>query len=307
MILLLTVAVIWVGASALTQYLFARLHAGLPITLTYVNVAEFALLLPLAALRERYTLVRSDWRGAARAAAIVGPVWFAAQCTYNASLSGTSVSSSTMLSSTSCAFTLALSLLVPGGRPPAAQLWARARGVLLVLIGAALVSFSDAEGATASTAWGDALALLSAALYAVYTLLIAHVVPPGASMLVFFGYVGLVCAVTMAPGMGGVLASGREDAWPLLSWPPGLLAPPLLLVLSKGLIDNVLSDLLWARAVRLTSASLGTVALSLTIPLAMASDALFDGQAPTAASGVGAACIAAGFVAAVLAETHGPG
>lgn len=40
----------------------------------------------------------------------------------------------------------------------------------------------------------------------------------------------------------------------------------------KGFIDNVISDLLWARAVLLTSPTVATVALTLTIPMAMVSD-----------------------------------
>jgi len=46
-----------------------------------------------------------------------------------------------------------------------------------------------------------------------------------------------------------------------------------LALIAKGLFDNVLADYLWARAVVLTSPSLASVGLSLTIPLAVASDA----------------------------------
>jgi solute carrier family 35 protein F5 len=43
-------------------------------------------------------------------------------------------------------------------------------------------------------------------------------------------------------------------------------------LVAKGMLDNVLSDYLWARAVMLTSATVATVGLGLTIPLAFFSD-----------------------------------
>jgi hypothetical protein len=49
------------------------------------------------------------------------------------------------------------------------------------------------------------------------------------------------------------------------------------LICISGVFDNVLSDYLWARAVVLTTPTIATVGLSLTIPLAFLSDALFHG------------------------------
>merc|ERR1711957_319023 len=46
----------------------------------------------------------------------------------------------------------------------------------------------------------------------------------------------------------------------------------LLFLLLKGLLDNVLSDYLWARAVVLTSATVASVGVGLTIPMAFAAD-----------------------------------
>lgn len=303
LLLLLAVSVIWVGASQLVRSLSAGMHASLPWSLTYVNVAEFAVLLPLQALYERMTGRRSDWRGAARAALAICPVWYAAQGLYNASLSGTSVSSSTILSTTSCAFTLVLGLCL-GDRPPWARLWKRAAGVGLVITGAVVVGSVDVgdAAATSSTRWGDALALLSAAAYAVYTTMIANLVPKGASMNVFFGFVGVFTLLTMAPWVGCLNIIGLERVRALFTVQPPFTAAPIAFVLAKGLADNVLSDLLWARAVRLSSATLGTVALALTIPLAIASDAVFEGRVPNAAGGVGAVLVAVGFVVAAWAE-----
>ena len=54
----------------------------------------------------------------------------------------------------------------------------------------------------------------------------------------------------------------------ILTWPVGGL------LVCKGLFDNVLSDYLWAQAVLLTSPAVATVGMSLTVPLAIVSEAI---------------------------------
>ena len=74
------------------------------------------------------------------------------------------------------------------------------------------------------------------------------------------------------------------------------------LILLKGLVDNVLSDYLWAKAVLLTSPTVATVGLSLTIPMAIASELLLPTQwvvaaaPPSAPELVACGCVIAGFV-----------
>ena len=81
-----------------------------------------------------------------------------------------------------------------------------------------------------------------------------------------------------------------------------LTAPVLGLIVLKGLLDNVLSDYLWARAVLLTSPAVATVGLSLTIPMAIASELLLppqwmiDPAPPSPLDLVACACVVAGFV-----------
>lgn len=74
----------------------------------------------------------------------------------------------------------------------------------------------------------------------------------------------------------------------------------------------ILSDYLWARAVVLTSATIATVGLGLTIPLAFISDLLWMGQpgdqVVTVSSIIGALSVLAGFVLVNIgdaAEEHG--
>ena len=332
---IVAVAAIWVLAGELAQYLFTQLAFSEPILLTYINVSEFALLLPLAALREALpagaalAAPRSDWRGAARAALLVCPLWFFAQGAYNMSLVTTSVSSSTALSSTSCVFTFLLTLCVRGG---AGGSWLTAGGVAATLVGAVLVGVGDdsgsgGSGAAAAASWqGDALALLSAAAYAGYSLAIKLCVPedkeeeatqqqqqqgeggrapaaprpPGISIAVFFGWLGVLTSLLLLPVVGALHATGVEDLSGLLAKPhlPTIVA----LVLLKGLFDNVLSDLLWARAIQLTSPTLASVGLSLTIPMAVLSDLAVRGLVPRAQGAAGAACIFVGFLCSVLGE-----
>jgi len=52
----------------------------------------------------------------------------------------------------------------------------------------------------------------------------------------------------------------------------------LMCLILKGLVDNVISDYLWARSVILTSATVATVGLGLTIPFAFLSDVMIMGR-----------------------------
>lgn len=73
----------------------------------------------------------------------------------------------------------------------------------------------------------------------------------------------------------------------------------------KGTLDNVISDYLWLRSVILTSATIATVGLGLTIPLAFLSDIILSANGKTqtgsenvlsATSILGAISVLAGFV-----------
>jgi len=214
-----------------------------------------------------------------------------AQGSYNWSLAGTSVSSSTVLSTTSCVFTFILSLAVLKER----FAWLKLAGVAVTLAGAAMVSFADTTDGSGNTWWGDGLALFSALCYGCYTTAIRLLVPDhgDVDISVFFGFVGLSNFVLLSPVVGILHATGVERV-------SNIPAAFVLIILLKGLMDNVLSDLLWARAIQLTSATVATVALSLTIPLAMVSDLAIHGTVPVPLLAAGSALVAAGFVTSTL-------
>lgn len=308
-ILLIAVAIIWVAAGQLAQSIFD--DVSVPFFLTYLNVSEFIVLLPLQFLRERYSVTacggrellkkapKSDWRAAFRAALWVCPMWFLAQGSYNWSLQGTSVSSSTVLSTTSCVFTFGLSLAFLGER----FRWSKAGGVAVTIAGAVLVALSDRSPSAqeGNKWWGDALAVASAVFYGIYTTAIRRLVPDGSpiSMNVFFGWLGLTNSLLLAPVVGLLSGLGVEH--------PSALTPKLVgLILAKGLFDNVLSDLLWARAIQLTSPTVATVALSLTIPIAMLSDWMLRGKVPAPLLIGGSVAVAAGFVLSTVSMDSDP-
>jgi solute carrier family 35 protein F5 len=110
----------------------------------------------------------------------------------------------------------------------------------------------------------------------------------------------VLTSLLLLPVVGALHATGVEDLSGLLSKPH--LATIVALVLLKGLFDNVLSDLLWARAIQLTSPTLASVGLSLTIPMAVVSDLAVRGLVPRAQGAAGAACIFVGFLCSVLGE-----
>lgn len=62
----------------------------------------------------------------------------------------------------------------------------------------------------------------------------------------------------------------------------------------SGLLDNVLSDYLWAKAVLLTSTTVATAGLSIQVPLATIVDSLI-GNVPHPMDYVGAVAVMIGF------------
>ena len=314
LIFVVLVAVIWNFSTVLVQTIFGRFHFFRPVFLTYVANSLFVVLLPLRALGRMLRRLRrgtddqslivggvaprsAELRAAAKSALIVCPIWFAANATYNLSVGMTSLTASTVISASSAAFTLLLSVWLL--REPATAL--KLAGVALCWAGNGLTAVGDTS--SAGTLGGDAVCLLSAALYAVYTVAIRMRAPD--DLALFFGLLGAFNAVIFAPLVLVLHFTGAEDLG-ALSWEIGGL------LVGKGLVDNVLSDYLWAQAVLLTSPAVATVGLSLTVPLAVLSQLTLPKSwmmhaAPlTWASAVSAVLVVAGFVAlAVAGERRG--
>ena len=252
----------------------------------------------------------------------IAPMWFLANWTYNASLKLTSITSSTVLASTGSLFTL-LFAVVSGDE--LFTYW-KLIGVLLGVNGSVFVAWNDYDGGnttgvsnvtdaigfnttmindtdmstlssvevTSETALllGDLLGLLSAIGYGVYAVLVRVLCPHDESrysMQLMLGYVGLINGVALLPVVIYIMVLS-DAATTLTQTVFGCL-------IIKGLLDNVLSDYLWARAVILTSATVATVGLGFTIPLAFVSDiVLGNGSVVTIKSAIGALSVLGGFL-----------
>ena len=68
----------------------------------------------------------------------------------------------------------------------------------------------------------------------------------------------------------------------------------LNIFIMSGLLDNVLSDYLWAKAILLTSTTVATAGLAIQVPLAAVVDSL-TGHAPNLMDYIGAAAVMVGF------------
>ncbi|KAK3242358.1 hypothetical protein CYMTET_47946 [Cymbomonas tetramitiformis] len=301
-----SVAVIWVAASYLVKEI---VHSGIsPFILTYICNSLFVLYLPLVELQhlspQKHCRQTDDctppeedlgflndaahgelaapavkkeepytrWQ-TARAALIICPFWFSAQLTFNASLKRSSVTSNTILSSLSSLFTFFLSVRLLRERFTFVKLG----GVASYVVGTALVALKDAEkqeGGSADSLGGDALCLLSAAIYALYTVGIRKVLPDEerVNAAQFFGFIGLFNLIILAPVVMYLHFTGEVDI-------THLPAQPLAWVVVKGLFDNVLSDYLWVRAVLLVGPTITSVGMGIQVPLAIFVDIVL-GKAP---------------------------
>ncbi|XP_059296818.1 uncharacterized vacuolar membrane protein YML018C [Lycium ferocissimum] len=229
----------------------------------------------------------------AKVSLLICPFWFLAQLTFNLSLKYTTVTSNTILSSSSSLFTFLVSLVFLGE----VFTWVKLFSVLLCMGGTIIVSLGDSKSGTNKVAsnpvLGDILSLLSAALYAVYITLIRKKLPDDdgksghASMAQFLGFLGLFNMLIFLP-IPLVLNFANLEPFNTLTW------EQVGLIVGKGMFDNVLSDLLWAKAILLTSTTVATAGLTIQVPLAAIVDTL-TGNAPPILDYIGAAAVMVGF------------
>ncbi|KAL1539590.1 hypothetical protein AAHA92_24052 [Salvia divinorum] len=164
-------------------------------------------------------------------------------------------------------------------------------GVVTVSLGD---SGSGSNEVASHTALGDCLSLLSAAFYAAYITLIRQKLPDGddkaqgrVSMAQFLGFLGLFNFLIFFPA-ALILEFSKLDLFNTLT------GKQFGLIVGKGLLDNVVSDYLWAKAVLLTTITLASAGLSIQVPLAIIVDSLI-GIAPHPLDYVGAVAVMIGF------------
>ncbi|KAL0459307.1 UNVERIFIED_CONTAM: putative vacuolar membrane protein [Sesamum latifolium] len=233
-------------------------------------------------------------RRTAKVSLLICPFWFLAQLTFNLSLKYTSVTSNTILSSSSSLFTFLVALVFLGEK----FTWLKLISVLLCMGGTIIVSLGDSKAGSSlvasSPVIGDILALASSAFYAVYTTLLRHKLPDDddevqgrVSMAQVLGFLGLFNLLLFLP-VALILEFTKLENFHILS------RRDLGLIVGKGLLDNVLSDYLWAKAVLLTTTTVATAGLSIQVPLAAIVDSL-TGNAPHLLEYIGAVVVMVGF------------
>lgn len=229
----------------------------------------------------------------AKVSLVICPFWFLAQLAFNLSLKYTTVTSNTILSSSSSLFTFLVALLFLSEK----FTWVKLISVLLCMGGTIIVSLGDSKTGSSDIApnpvLGDILSLLSAALYAVYITLIRKKLPNDhgrdghVSTAQFLGFLGLFNLLIFLP-VAIILNLTKMEPFLVLTW------KQFGLIVGKGLLDNVLSDYLWAEAVLLTTTTVASAGLSIQVPLAAIVDSV-TGNPPMSMDYVGAAAVMVGF------------
>lgn len=299
--LIVLVAALWVMDSMLTQGILVNMNYSHPIFLTYMNVCGFSLWTVIwyffqrrpqpegCPSEERFCM--SVWSAATK---IILP-WFFANVAYNVSLSTTSVASNTVLCNTSSLWTLLLSRVVLK-TPITSQ---NALSVALSMAGATFVVYGDTADPgnwKNHSVIGDLLAVSSAMLYALYTILIQTLIvsckssddsDDGTTLL--FGLMGITGTLTLWPLLVFVAQTGYEP----FALPPRDVLGMFALT---SLVGTGLPQLLWAKGVLMTSPLVATLGLSLTIPLSMVADAVWYHQHFSVQYIFGCLLVAIGFI-----------
>ncbi|XP_054643627.1 solute carrier family 35 member F5-like isoform X2 [Dunckerocampus dactyliophorus] len=193
-------------------------------------------------------------------------VWFLANLSYQEALSDTQVAIVNILSSTSGLFTLIFAAIFPSSSSDRFTL-SKLLVVALSMGGVALVSVSSMDRPDEKGTIGSLWSLAGALLYAVYIVMIKRLVDREDKLNIpmFFGFVGLFNLLLLWPGFLLLHYTGFET----FELPSQLVWTYILV---NGLIGTVLSEFLWLWGCFLTSSLIGTLALSLTIPLSILAD-----------------------------------
>ncbi len=258
-----------------------------PLTIAAGRISFAALILtPIAWSQkgdELRTIARRDWFWGLLSGCFLA-VHFAA---WISSLAYTSVASSTALVATTPIFVALASLLIFRER----LAWGVWGGVLLTVLGAVLIAFSDREGGTGSNPLlGDVLALLGAVCASGY-FLVGRALRARLSTLPYIWLVYSSAAVILL----GWMASAGYSLWGL---------PPLVYLLLLGLAigPQLLGHTSFNWAIKYLSATLITIAiLGEPIGSAILAYVLFR-QTVQPLQFVGGAMLLIGIAVATLAE-----
>ncbi|RMZ76346.1 hypothetical protein DV738_g5023, partial [Chaetothyriales sp. CBS 135597] len=241
------------------------------------------------------------------------PLWFSSNYLALACLEHTSVASTTVLSSTSSIWTLAIGALSGTEKftlPKLISVMASLLGITLISRADLTTSADNVKAAAASSndggtlspfpaktpreiILGDAMALCSAILYGYYTVFLKRIsttaLPLKINMSLLFGLMGLINIFLLAPLLWLVSVVNIEP----------FELPPTSQIWAIALINSTASligDVSWAHALVLTSPLVVTVGLSLTIPVSLVGEIFLQGRSESLVYWLGSFFVIGGFV-----------
>lgn len=282
---------LWIASSVAVQTIFGGpVQFRKPMFLTLFNSAtSTVLLLPrIFDARTAKTSLVSTISAVGSLSGTAGLIWLCSQFIFNISLLHTSVATNTVLSSTSSMFTFVFSLCICRDRFS----WRTCGAATLSCLGCAVVAYQAPQNlqadAVTTSSFGDALALTSAALFALASVLLRKWALPEMDMSDYMGVNGLLSLV-LAPGM---LYAGHVCGI------ESFTAPSIRIVMAlavNAVVGSSFANYLYTRALMLLSPVVANMYMSLSIPLSALTDELLLGEHRFSlgwAMGASMACVA---------------
>lgn len=318
LILLGVVVFLWVASGFMVNAMSGQYEK--PYFITYLNTGVFTVYLIPSLLkwrkRSHYAPVgdvddgEEGGRGTGkhvnftvRETATIGMqfafLWFMANLFNNASYLYTTVSSATVIACTSSFFTLIIGSMCGIESFSMKKLFA----LIVSFAGVCFLSLADGndEEAPPNALLGNFYALVSAALYGVYTTLLKYKVEDESRIdtKLFFGFVGLSNTIIVWPVLVLFHFVGIER----FELPPNSSIWWLVILNS---LSTIVSDFLWIVAMLMTSPLVVTVGLSATIPLSMFGDLFWRHHFGSVVYYIGAAMVCWSFFVVNNQEQHDP-
>lgn len=333
-LLVLSVAVVWVASSELIQIIFVGSDSyDKPFFLTYYSVSLFSILLlgffkqswkntlPNTISMKNYFRVREhdisipeiplepllnnqipspnppilSAHHTFMVSVVLTPIFFLSSWTYNVGLDLTSLSSSATIATLTTLFTFILGFVTGVENFSFPKLFS----TILCITGVAIISYADdlSSSGKKDSFMGDAISVLSSFVYAVYTVILKKKFEGRAVMdsNMMLGFLGLLTLLFFWPGVLIMHFSGVETfELPTMK--------TFWLLTINSVFGTVLTDSLWAMSVQMTTALIATLALSLTVPLSMVLDVFLNSKSFSAFYLLGMVMVLVGFFIVNLYE-----
>eukprot|EP00474_Spongospora_subterranea_P000746 CRZ01204.1 hypothetical protein [Spongospora subterranea] len=272
LILLFGVSCSFVLSSLLTQVL------SLPFFCSYINNSFSVIYVGFYFIQEGIKQLRHKEnkfftpkrrliiKDTAKLALAAMPLLYSMSITFNWSLNHTHLTNNSIISSSSSFFAMLSSWLLL--RSPLRVI--NMLGAIFSVVGIGLVSWTSCGTEMPLSIYGDLAALLSAILSGTYASLLTKYIPDGShvDMTLFFGLIGTFGAALLWPF---ILLLQHLDVERIIT---ALTAKEIWFLLANAGL-TILANLVWAKAVLLTTPFLATIGLGMTTPLTMFTEYIF--------------------------------